>query len=414
MSFHKPCVVFWKNIPSPYSVERFNVLADRGNLDFEVWFNQIRESDRSWDVNESDWRFRARYIPKRSFLSRQLHLPLSEIYRVRPDILVSLYYEASFALGTLAARSLVPQIIYDVMPNFDTWSERTWWREVAKHILFRSVDGVKVTGSDAIQLTEKYGMTASRSHFVTQSIDVAHYSKAKDIKPEVRRQRREQLGLHGCVFLYVGRIWKGKGLDYLFEAYKAVRSKQPDVSMLLLGDGVDEERYRAMAQELPDVVFAGFVQACDMPAYYALGDVLVFPTLGDPYGHVVGESMAAGLPVISTESAGEIRRRISDGVDGFIAPPANSSALAERMLQLADDPTLRMKLVANASQHVNSITHEDFARDFEALVDRVLSIPPRRTPMSIIARALGWCLLTVGGEKGQPAPYANKKAMDVP
>ena len=334
---------------------------------------------------------------------------------MRPDVLVCLYYEASFALGSLAAKALASRTVFDVMPTYDSWSERTWWRELAKHFLFRYVDGVKVTGPEAIHMTEKYGMHASRSHAVTQSINVAHYSQAREIQPEVRRERREQLGLSGCVFLYVGRLWKGKGLDYLFDAYKTVWSKQPNVSLLIVGDGVDEVRYRVMAQELPNIVFAGFVQARDMPEYYALGDVLVFPTLGDPYGHVVGESMAAGLPVICTENAGEIRRRISDGEDGYIVPPTDSETLADRMLRLAQDPSLRMQFVTSASPRVSSMTHEDFARDTESLVENVLSIAPRRTPISFLARILGWSLAAVGGGMSEmPAPYVGKRSFDVP
>jgi glycosyltransferase involved in cell wall biosynthesis len=157
------------------------------------------------------------------------------------------------------------------------------------------------------------------------------------------------------------------------------------------------------------VVFAGFVQARDMPAYYALGDVLVFPTLGDPYGHVVGEAMAAGLPVISTESAGEIRERISDGQTGFIVPAASVDVLADRMLQLAGDPALRGQFASRASTRVKAITHEDYARDVEALVDRTLSMPPRRTPISILVRGMGWCLVMMGGGWNRsPAPYVSE------
>ncbi len=53
-----PRVVYWNNIPSPYMVERFNAVADRGAFEFEAWFNDRIESDRSWNVDESSWRFR--------------------------------------------------------------------------------------------------------------------------------------------------------------------------------------------------------------------------------------------------------------------------------------------------------------------------------------------------------------------
>ena len=53
----KPNVVYWNNTPAPYMVERFNAVADRENLDFEGWFNERLEPDRSRDVNEVGWIF---------------------------------------------------------------------------------------------------------------------------------------------------------------------------------------------------------------------------------------------------------------------------------------------------------------------------------------------------------------------
>ena len=135
--------------------------------------------------------------------------------------------------------------------------------------------------------------------------------------------RGDHLGLQGCWFLYVGRLWSGKGLDDLFDAYRPVRLQQPNASLLLVGDGVDEARYRAMARNLPNVTFAGFVQPRELPDYYALADALVFPTLGDPHGLVGEEAMAANLPVICTEAGGDIRRRVPDEWGGFGSPPAN-------------------------------------------------------------------------------------------
>lgn len=56
-------VVYWNNIPAPYMVERFNAPSDRGNLDFEAWFNDVTHPERSWDVELSTWRFRYRFMP---------------------------------------------------------------------------------------------------------------------------------------------------------------------------------------------------------------------------------------------------------------------------------------------------------------------------------------------------------------
>ena len=99
----KPRVVYWNNIPAPYMVERFNALAERGNLDFEAWFNERREPDRSWEVDESEWIFRYYYMPCLRIGKHRLCFPSIILRRKRPDVLVSLYAEPVFLMGWVIA-----------------------------------------------------------------------------------------------------------------------------------------------------------------------------------------------------------------------------------------------------------------------------------------------------------------------
>jgi glycosyltransferase involved in cell wall biosynthesis len=210
------------------------------------------------------------------------------------------------------------------------------------------------------------------------------------------------------VFVYVGRLWAGKGLDDLFAAYRSVREQAPDISLLLVGDGVDEDRYRALARDLPGIRFSGFVQPRNLPEYYALGDVMVFPTLGDPHGLVIAEALAAGLPVISTEAAGDVRSRLPDGRAGYVVPPADAATLAARMLRLATDPALRMQLAVEAPRLVEVQVHDRWASDFEVFVGRLVAMAPRRTPAALLARVMGRCVLAAwAGDAGSAAPYVQ-------
>jgi len=176
----KPHVVYWQNIPSPHMVARFNALTGRGAIAFEAWFNAEREQDRSWDIDARAWAFRARFIPERSCLGRQWRVPLPELRAARPDLLVSLYDRAPFALGILGSRVVATRTALRALPNYDAWSERAWWKEAGKHVLFRAVDGAKSPGPDGVHLADRYGLPVARVHRVTQSIDVDHFAAARD------------------------------------------------------------------------------------------------------------------------------------------------------------------------------------------------------------------------------------------
>ncbi len=131
-----PFVVYWNNIPSPYMVERFNALADRNAFEFEAWFNDRIESDRSWDVDESGWRFRHRYLPTTRLLGRTQHWPLPVLGR-RPDVLVSLYAEPSFLAGWVFAKLRRVKTGFWVEVTFDRWVKRAPIKEAVKRWLFQ-------------------------------------------------------------------------------------------------------------------------------------------------------------------------------------------------------------------------------------------------------------------------------------
>jgi glycosyltransferase involved in cell wall biosynthesis len=407
----RPRVVYWLKQPTPYFVERCNAISDRGTLEFEAWFNTRVEPDRSWDVDESAWRFPARYMPTRSILHWRNRLPIPELASLRPDLIVQEYDRMYLSAGFLAARALAGRTAFRVLPNFDSWSDRTWWRELSKHFVFRAVDGAKVPGPDGAALARRYGLPTQRTAEVTQAVDVEHFSRALAVPEPARRARRDELGLRGVVFVYVGRLWSGKGVDDLLSAYAGLEASGADVSLLLVGDGVDEQRLRERARPLRRVIFAGFQQRDSLPGWYAAADVMVFPTLGDPNGLVLEEALAAGLPVISADAAGDIHRRLPPEGPGLVVPAGDAAALGAAMGRLVEDPELRATLAARARPWVEPVTPARFAADFEAFAAHVLALPRRNTPAAQIARVAGRLLVRAAGS-APVAPYAHGRRLD--
>ena len=380
-------VLYWFTQPTPYVVARFNAAVERPELDFHAVFSHVREPDRSWDVDESGWKFPASYLGR-------IKVPIQELRRLRPDVLILEYDRWNLALGAVAGFATAQRVAFRVLPNFDAWSQRTWWRELGKNVLFKAVDGAKVSGSDGAELATRYGLPRERTAVVAQSIDVAHYGRGRDLPADERQRRREALGLSGCVFVYVGRVWSGKGLDALFTAYRQVREIRGDISLLIVGDGVDRERYVARESATPGVRFAGFVQPADLPEWYALCDVLVFPTQGDPNGLVVEEAMAAGLPVIVSDAAGDIRERVPDSV-GRVFPVSDAGALAGAMQALAE-PSLREPMARRAPDWVAWKNDERYAEDLARFARDVTANPRRRTRHRAVCTTIGRMLAWLG------------------
>jgi len=356
-------------------VDRFNAVADRGTLNFEAWFNDRLEPDRSWTVCESEWRFAHRYIPTTRIGERAFHWPLP-VLDSRPDVLVSVYSGASYLLGWAVAKIRGTKTAFWCPMTMDSWVKRAWWKTAMKRAIFPCLDGVLCCGEDSRRYAVSCGVQRSKTLLLPHSIDVDHFRCGVAYAHSRRAELSAKLGLRGTVFIYVGRLWWGKGLSTLLQAFAELQHRQSEeVSLLIVGDGPDEANLRQWCDEhgLRNVMFAGFRQKAELPRFYAAADVFVFPTLGDPYGLVVDEAMASSLPVVSTSAAGEIRERITQGVNGFVVPPKDSAALADRMAHLASDPTLRRCMGKESAKRVEARTPENWARAFEEAVRTLLN-----------------------------------------
>jgi glycosyltransferase involved in cell wall biosynthesis len=101
------------------------------------------------------------------------------------------------------------------------------------------------------------------------------------------------------------------------------------------------------------IVFTGFYQREKLAVLYALAEAFVFPTHSDPWGLVVNEAMACGLPIITTSAAGCAADLVDDGCNGRIVAPKETYRLAAAMAQLAVDPILRADMGAKSRRRIS-------------------------------------------------------------
>jgi glycosyltransferase involved in cell wall biosynthesis len=397
-----PRVIYWNSQPSPYVVERFNAVVANGNVQLEAWFDKERDADRSWEVDPSQWRFPAVYLPKARIGPMLLPFPDKQLQNRRPDVLITPMDRRAGMVAALVGRVISERVASRTLPVFETWVKKTVWSESVNHFLYRSIDGAKVSGTDAAAMARHYGLPPDRAWTVTQSIDLALYKQAHEVTESERTARRRSLGLQRCAFIYVGRLDHSKGLEYLIRAFRILEEQGCDASLLILGDGPHEREFKELAAGLEHVHFIGFVQPRMLPSWYAIADAFVFPTLGDPNGLVVEESMAAGLPVISTTNAGDISTRVRDGETGFLVPPFDEVSLANRMRDLAGDSALRDSMGRSALAVADGYAMNRYADDFDRFISGILSMPERRGPCVLAARALGTALVRAAKPVANP------------
>jgi glycosyltransferase involved in cell wall biosynthesis len=131
-------------------------------------------------------------------------------------------------------------------------------------------------------------------------------------------------------FIYAGSVAIHKGVPHLLEAWSRLAASRAELHFygrVQLPPGL-VDAYRSKCGGT--VVFHGSVPAAELPAVYLHASALILPTLADGFGQVIADALAHGLPVITTANAGAADR-IVHGESGFVVPPADAAALAERL-----------------------------------------------------------------------------------
>lgn len=162
--------------------------------------------------------------------------------------------------------------------------------------------------------------------------------------------------------LFVGTLSQRKGLKYLLEAVRRLNLR--DAELVLVGRMVGSEAALAPYRELFRHV--AHVPYHEVHALYQDADVFLYPSLHEGSAFVTYEALASGLPVITTPNAGAVVR---DGEEGLIVPTRDVDALAEAILRLYREPTLREAMAQRARARATEFTWRHYRERLCTLMD---------------------------------------------
>jgi glycosyltransferase involved in cell wall biosynthesis len=207
------------------------------------------------------------------------------------------------------------------------------------------------------QTLMEHGIDPATIHVAPYGIDLARFSPAP---AECRRSTNGKLKL-----LFVGTISQRKGIKYLLEALRLIGSDS--VELTVCGRVVDNlalfKHFGSTVKVQPSVSSADLLNA------YRSADLFVFPSVVEGFGQVLLESLACGLPVLSTTrtAAPDLVR---EGIEGFIVEPCRSDALAERIEWAMSSRTQLSDMRQEASRTAAMFTWQRFRK---AIVDNVVA-----------------------------------------
>jgi glycosyltransferase involved in cell wall biosynthesis len=188
-------------------------------------------------------------------------------------------------------------------------------------------------------------------------------------KDEQRAAARARWGISPECFVVsaIGRLSTEKRFDLYLEVCSELAALLPEARFLLVGGGKQEASLRALAARLglgERVIFTGLTR--DMPGIYAATDLVMITSDTEGLPHVLLESMARGIPVVST-AVGGIPELVVSGQSGLLVPPGDRQALVKAAKQIHDDPGLAARLSAGGREVARQLTLDNLVSGVEAV-----------------------------------------------
>jgi glycosyltransferase involved in cell wall biosynthesis len=372
-------VALLTEIIAPYRIPVFNALARQKGIDLHVIF--LAETDpaqRQWRVYKDEIEFSYEVLPAwrwrwggwQVLLNRRLWAALDG-FRPR-SILCGGYNHPAFWQAQAWAKFHATHFAAWIESTRQDRRQHNLLAEFSKRQFIRNCNTFAVPGKSSTEYLNSMGVSSERIHTAPNAVDIRRFANLARAAKEQAAQRRAELGLPSRYFLYAGRIIPEKGVFHLLQAYIQLPSElRSRMGLVFVGDGPAKAELRAelmtesitsAAKVVPGtVLFPGFAQRDQLAGFYALAEVLVFPTLSDPWGLVVNEAMACGLPIIATDVAGCTADLVRDGENGFVIPSANVGSLTEAMAAFARDPQLASRMGERSATLIETFSPESCA-----------------------------------------------------
>ncbi len=269
-----------------------------------------------------------------------------KLRKIKPDAVI-LHGQPAGPVGALITKHLgIPTIYSAEWPAF--YTDWDILRVVRNHL----AEAIPCKLSDAtIILSEgNYYQYLVRRLIIEERTTIIPntISPHEALSESARMRVREEFGWNpdDCHVVTVARLTDQKRVDWLLRAWAIVCKAEPRAKLWVVGDGPEEEALQKLAEELR-LTNCTFLGSPMRGAYFiAASDIVAMTTLYEGHARIPLEAMLNGKPIVANRADG-VSNSFSNGVEGFLVPPANAELFAARLLELIRDPELRTRMGAN-------------------------------------------------------------------
>ena len=313
----------------------------------------------------------------KTWLALTLWRKLSDL---APDVvLIPGYYTLPGIAAALWARTHGAQ---SVLMTESTAGDhpRVGWKETVKSIVIRTLFNWAVVGGKRhVEYLVDLGFSPDRVAPFYDVVDNDFFSFGARALRRVDTPVRSSDLPDSSFFLYVGRLAAEKNVSALLSSWFAYRDQGGAWPLVLVGDGPEACKLQASVREsrhFSSVFFPGLRSSRDLLPFYATAGCFVLPSTREPWGLVVNEAMASGLPILISSSCGCADDLLQPARNGFMFSPHDVVSLTDLMHRIASLPEERRREMGTASQEIiMPFSPRNFGNSVRSIVEEARSQP---------------------------------------
>ncbi|KCZ47176.1 glycosyltransferase family 4 protein [Hyphomonas sp. CY54-11-8] len=303
------------------------------------------------------------------------------IKAIDPDVVAVAGWAAPESIAAMhhCRRHRIPTIIMSESQEDD--AKRSLLRESVKRRLVSQFNAALVGGPTHAQYINKLGIPCERIHYGYNAVDNEHFAMGAASALQDPHNVRLQHNLPKRYILASARFIQKKNIPSLISAYASARKLNPTApDLVVLGDGPERKVIEAtIARERVGkyVHLQGFVSYDRLPAFYGLSEGFVHVSLIEQWGLVINEALAAGVPVIASNTCGAARTVIQDGQSGILTD-ISTDAITKSLVQFFRMPSQERSAMARAGANaINAWGPQRFGCGMKAAAESAFAAPMR-------------------------------------
>lgn len=299
------------------------------------------------------------------------------IISISPDIIISMkdFANMSVILSKLIFRIKIPLIIcIHSNPDLHYKENNKYMKNFIKNFYRLNLITKIITVSSDIGkiLSKNYKIPPKKLKTIHNGLDIDKINilKKEKIQDYYRFFNDENI----IKFVSMGRIETVKGHRYLINAFFLVKKEMPNVKLFILGEGSQKSsliRYVKDKYLSDDVLFLGYKK--NPFKYLFMSDIFVLSSIYEGLPMAILEAQACGLPIISTNCMTGPREILKNGKYGLLVKVCDTKDLAEKMLLLSGNKTLRLKFSDLSLKRAESFKKSKVINDWISIIESLFN-----------------------------------------